>query len=203
MKHKLQKFKLRFISILTFTAVTLVTSFPAMAEIDFSGAYTGLLFSSSNAKFSDTGGSEEYSSGHIKGKLGWILNDIMSVEGKLGMITKNPDGDEVKDVVSYGVYLRAGKDFGQYKLYGLIGATGIQYRTTDKNTESGGSYGLGLEIFGTKDIAVSFEYLMMLDKTIDGTDVMFDSLGLGFTYYFTEDKSYFNKNRNKIRSIRY
>ena len=74
---------------------------------------------------------------------------------------------------------------------------------TDSQSEAGGSLGVGLEIFGSKDLAITFEFLRLIDKSINGADVTFDIVGVGFTYYFTEDKSYFNKNRDKIRSIRY
>ena len=108
-------------------------------------------------------------------------------------------------IATYGAYLRLGKDYGQYKPYGLIGFSGIYaYEdNVDNVSETSGSYGAGLEIFGSKDLAITFEYLRMIDKSVDGGDSTFDAFGAGFTYYFTEDKSYFNKNRNKIRSIRY
>jgi hypothetical protein len=87
----------------------------------------------------------------------------------------------------------------------LLGYSGFSASQNhgDNVTESDASYGLGLEIFGSKNIAVTFEYLNMLDKTVDGDDDTFDAIGVGFTYYFIEEKSLFNRNRNKIDSIRY
>ncbi len=179
-----------------------VSSLPASAEFDFSGLYTGLQYSSSEYESKNNGSSEDVSSGHLKVKLGKYINDIFSAEGQFGLTT-NLNGDQ--GTFTYGGYLRANQTYGQYKPYGLIGFTGYYSysENVDKESEAGASVGVGLEIFGTKDIAINFEYLLMVDKTINGADVTFDTVGIGFTYYFSEDTSYFNKNRNKIRSIRY
>ena len=175
----------------------------ARAEIDLTGVYTGMHFSSSDYTLkADNGAELSESWGHIKAKLGKSLNDWFSVEGQFGLTTNSTAGH---GVFTYGAYLRIGKDLGQYKPYGLIGVSGFHLYEDglDDQTEAGGSLGVGIEIFGTKDMTVTFEYLRLMDIAVDGGDLTFDTLGLGFTYYFTEDKSYFNKNRNKIRSIRY
>jgi len=177
-------------------------STPAVAEIDLTGLYSGLQYSSSEFKSVIGNSKESVETGHIKAKLGKSINDILAVEGQFGLATNSNDK---LGTLTYGAYLRAGKDFGQYKPYGLLGFSGYySYADNeDSDSELGGSLGVGLEIFGSKDIALTFEYLRLMDKTIDGADVTFDTIGIGFTYYFTDDTSYFNKNRNKIRSIRY
>ena len=108
-------------------------------------------------------------------------------------------------IITYGGYGRVDKDFDGYKIYGLLGFGGIYAYQDDVDdvTESSFSYGAGIEIFGSKSVAITLEYLSVLDKSVDGGDTTFSTFGAGFTYYFIEDKSYFNKNRNKIRSIRY
>jgi hypothetical protein len=178
-------------------------SFPASAELDLTGLYSGFQYSESEQKFDpDSGSSVKDNRGHLKVKLGKILNDNFSIEGQLGLIT---DSDEKRGIATSGVYLRAGKDFGQYKLYGLLGYSGVHFYHDqfEDDSDSSGSYGVGLEIFGNKHIAVTLEYLRMLDKSLDDGDLTFDTMGIGFTYYFIDDTSYFNKNRNKIDSIRY
>lgn len=183
--------------------MALCISYPAYAELDLTGLYSGLQYSDSTDEFKpDSGSSVKENRGHVKVKVGKLMNDIVAVEGQLGLTTNSTSS---QGILTYGVYLRADKDYGQYKLYGLLGASGIYaYEdNVDSVSESSGSYGVGVEIFGSKNIAVTFEYLTLLDKSIDGGDLTFDTLGVGFTYYFTEDKSYFNKNRNKIDSIRY
>lgn len=174
----------------------------AIAEFDFSGLYSGLQYSSSEFKATSSSSKQSVSNGHVKTKLGYIINDTFSFEGQFGLTTNTNDK---QGTFTYGGYLRAGKDYGQYKPYGLIGFSGYHSYAdnSDDASEAGGSLGLGLEIFGSKDLAITFEYLRLIDKTIEGADVTFDTFGLGFTYYFTEDKSYFNKNSNKVRSIRY
>ena len=180
-----------------------LASFPAFAELDLTGIYSGLMFSDSKDEFEATfGGTTKENRGHIKAKVGKILNENFTIEGQFGMTTNSGSS---QGIATYGAYLRGGKDFGQYKLYGLLGFSGVhayQDNVSDV-TESSGSYGAGLEIFGNKHIAISLEYIRMIDTSVDGGDFTFDTIGAGFTYYFIEDKSYFNKNRNKIRSIRY
>jgi len=178
-------------------------SLPVAAEIDLTGLYAGVQFSSSKDQFvPDNGSKVNNNKGHMKAKLGKAINDLVSVEGQLGMTTNSGAS---QGIATYGAYLRVGKDFGQYKPYGLIGFSGIYaYQdNVDNVSETSGSYGAGLEIFGSKDLAITLEYIRMIDKSVDGGDLTFDTFGAGFTFYFTEDKSYFNKNRNKIRSIRY
>jgi len=178
-------------------------SLPVSAEIDMTGLYAGVQFSTSKDQFlPDTGPTVNNNKGHLKAKLGTAINDLVSVEGQFGMTTNS---GATQGIATYGAYLRVGKDYGQYKPYGLIGFSGIYaYQdNADNVSEASGSYGAGLEIFGSKDLAITFEYIRMIDKSIDGGDLTFDTFGAGFTFYFTEDKSYFNKNRNKIRSIRY
>jgi len=182
--------------------ITLTTYNMASAEIDLTGMYTGLIFSNSSYDLKTNSGKTSESWGHIKGKLGTSLNEWIDVEGQLGLTTNT---DTKQGVFSYGAYLRIGQDLGQYKPYGLVGFSGYHLHEDGygSETESGFSYGAGIEIFGSKDLTVTFEYLRLIDKSVDGGDLTFDTLGIGFTYYFTEDTSYFNKNRNKIRSIRY
>jgi opacity protein-like surface antigen len=203
MKLKFAYPHIRSFPLIVLPIVLLVTSFSAQAEIDLSGTYTGVQFADNTDRFVDSSGiATEYNHGHIKAKYGWILNDSLSFEGHLG-ITSN--SDERAGILTYGAYIRPNIDFGKFKLYGLLGLGGT-YNYDDKlkdHSESGGSYGVGVEIFGSKDLAITLEYVSILDKSVNGGDLTFDTLGIGFTYYFTEDKSYFNKNRNKIKSIRY
>lgn len=191
-----------FIYLVVCLAATGISS-PVSAEIGHTGLYSGLIFSDSTEKYKEDGFDDvKENRGHIKAKLGKMLNQHISIEGQFGMTTNS---DDKKGIATYGAYLRAEKDFGQYKLYGLLGASGIHayFDGFDDVTESSGSYGVGMEIFGNKHIAVTFEYINMVDKSVGDGDLTFDTLGIGFSYYFIEDKSYFNKNRNKIRSIRY
>ena len=178
------------LSSLLLTALLWAFSLSARAELEFAGTYTGFQFSDSRDIFDpDVGDQVKENRGHIKGKYGWILNDLWSVETQLGITTNSGSN---RGILTVGAYGRVGKDFGQYKPYGLIGVSGIYAYDdeVDDVTESGGSLGAGLEIFGSKNVAVTFEYVRMLDKSVDDGDLTFDTFGIGLTYYFIEDKSY-------------
>ena len=182
----------------------------AQAEIEWTGWYSGLYYSSSRDEFEpDVGVSNNETRGHLKIKLGKYLNKYISLEGQLGGTTNS---DVNSGISTHGAYFRVNQSFGKYTLYGLLGLGGIySYDDELENiSEFGGSYGIGLEIFGSKDLSVTFEYLTILDKSVNGDnptfgsgDLKFDTIGIGFTYYFNDEKSAFIKNRNKIRSIRY
>ena len=175
----------------------------AQAELELTGWYTGFMYSDSSEELDlNGGGTRSLNKGHLKVKAGKTLREYLSVEGHLGMTTNT--GDK-RGRFTYGLYLRADKDFGRYRLYGLLGASGFyDYHDVEEDvSESGASWGAGVEIFGSKNVALSLEYLRMIDKSVDEGDYLYDSLGVGFSYYFTDDTSYFSRNRNKIKSIRY
>lgn len=201
-KTRISLLKYPFFYTLFLVAVAIVYN-PVSADIKWTGLYTGLQFSDSTDEFKDAAGKEKENRGHIKGKLGKYLVKWLAVEVQFGMTTNS---NSSRGIATYGAYLRPDLDLGQYKLYGLFGFSGIHaYEDNNEDvSETDLSYGLGLEIFGSKDLAVTFEYIKLIDdKSVNGGDLTFDTLGIGFTYYFTKDRSYFNKNRNRIRSIRY
>ncbi len=200
-------------SILKFSLIRLLSigllfySLPAVAELDLTGWYTGAMYSDlkTTSEDSDFGTSEKDSSGHMKAKVGKQVSQYISFEGQLGATT-NTDRDHGS--FTLGVLLRGSTDLGQYKPYGLLGFTSIySYAEIDGNdyssSDSSVSYGVGLEIFGNKDLAISLEYLMMYEDSTDSIDVTTESIGIGFTYYFSTETSQFEKNRSKIKSIRY
>ena len=176
---------------------------PARAELELTGWYGGFMYSDSSEELKlDSGSTRSVNKGHLKLKAGKKLNENFSVEGQLGMTTNT--GDK-RGRFTYGLYLRPEKDFGRYRVYGLLGASGFHdYHDVQPDVdESGASIGLGVEVFGSKAVALSVEYLRMIDKSVDEGDYVYDSIGIGFSYYFTDDTSYFSRNRNKIKSIRY
>ena len=192
--------------VIAFIALSIAVPNSAFAELELSGTYAGFLYSTSDYSLDADVASNDRTEnwGHLKVKYGRMLNDVYSVEGQLGIID-NTNADH--GVATYGVYLRVGKDMGQYKPYAMLGYSGFYLYSdnvdTKNQSELGFSYGVGLEIFGSKDLTVTFEYLSVLNMSADAGDLSFTTLGLGFTYYYSEDKSYFNKNSKKIRSIRY
>ncbi len=183
-------------------SLSLFTPNLALAEIGYTGGYTGMQFSNSNYKLKyNSGDKDEGSWGHVKANLGLLLNENFSLEGQFGLTTNSDSND---GIVTAGAYLKIGSDFGAYRPYGLIGFStmGVYQDGQDNITESGGSLGLGIDIFGSKNLAITIEYLRLIDKSVDNGDLTFDIVGLGFTYYFTGDLSRFNKNRDKLLSPR-
>ncbi len=181
----------------------LFTLHTAEAELELTGWYYGFMFSDSSEKLDlNGGGTRSVSKGHLKMKMGKSFNDYLSVEGQLGMTTNT---GVKRGRFTYGLYLRPYMDFSSYRLYGLLGASGFYdyHDVREDVSESGFSWGLGIEVFGSKNAALSLEYLHMIDKSISAGDYTYDSLGLGFSYYFMDDTSYFSRNRNRIKSIRY
>ena len=178
---------------------------PAAAELELTGKYYGIQFTNGDYELDiDNPVATDFkeSWNFIDAKYGSQLNDLVSVEGRLG-VSNNLGKDH--GIVTLGGYLRIGKNLGRYRPYGLIGGSGIfiYEEGLDDYDESSFSYGAGIEIFGSPNVALTFEWLRGIDKSVDDGDLTFDSVGFGFNYYFSEESSIFNKNRNKIRSIRY
>lgn len=171
------------------------------AELKQTGHYWGLMYSDLNLDVEDkedSADSTESSGGNVKGKYGYMLSDIVSFEAHVGFT----DTEELPEMWTYGGYMRANWTLDGYQVYGLLGASGVRIDDFDYS-ESGGSYGVGLEIFGSKTVAISIEYLTLYKESYEVSDITVETLGLGFTYYFVDDTSQFNKNRNRIKSIRY
>ncbi len=175
----------------------------AFAEVNLTGTYTGLQFAEAEYDLNtDAGNRLSDSWGYIKAKYGKQINEYFALEGQLGLVTKT---DSDQGVVTYGGYARFSKDFGRYKPYALLGFAGMELydKIEDNQSETGFSYGAGIELFGSKDLTLSIEYVSLLNQSTDTGELTYKSLGIGFTYYFSEDTSQFNKNTNKVRSIRY
>ncbi len=117
---------------------------------------------------------------YAKGKYGITLNEIVSIEGQLGLITRIKSD---YGIVTNGGYLKAGKDFDKYNPYTLLGYGGLYLydEVTDDQPESGLSNGVGIKFFGGKYFTFTLEYLHRFDKAVDNRNLIFDTLGLSFT----------------------
>jgi hypothetical protein len=189
--------KFSMLTLLVAFAITVPT--PALAELELTGRYLGFQFG--NLKVNSGDGSE-YSSGNIKGIFGGAITDYLALEGHLGV-----DTDSGSDAASfnYGLYLKLGKKFGHYKPYLLLGASGSYlYSDTygDESRNGDPSWGVGVELFGTKDLAITFEYLNIVDKEIDGLDYTMELFSIGFTYYFTKSGDRADAGRYQFKSSR-
>ncbi len=175
-----------------------------LAEPRLTGIYAGGYYSNSDQSL-DVPGAATFnrSRGHLKLKMGMALNEYVDLEGQLGA-TSDAGSDE--GIITYGAYARFYKDFEEraYRAYGLVGFSG----TEDMNSitdlsDSGLSYGFGFEIFGSKNLSIGIEMIRLYDTSFKGGELSSDVVGLGVTYYFMEEGSVFDRNRDKIDSIRY
>jgi hypothetical protein len=177
---------------------------PVIAELEMTGYYYGVNFASGSFDKDFSGGTTDISEswGLLQGKFGKTINDTLSIEAQLGVSTNL---SKAHGVSFLSTFLKVGRSFEDYTLYGLLGGTASRMYEDGYDTQhySGFSYGAGIELFGSKAVSISLEIQRLLHITDNGADVNFDVSSLGFTYYFLADKSKFNKNRNAIRSIRY
>ena len=170
-------------------------------QFEYTGNYYGMQYSSSTSVLETASGNISKGRGHFKGKLGHQLTDLLSVEGQAGFTTTS----DFKDgLLTYGAYLKAEKKYSKYKLYGIAGLGGIYnyLDNEDSVSEAGFSYGIGFSLFATKTRSIDFEYVKVVDSDIEGDDFSFETFGIGYTYFFYEDKSSFNKNTRRINRIR-
>ncbi|MFT5504028.1 MAG: hypothetical protein ACI845_002452 [Gammaproteobacteria bacterium] len=181
----------------------LIISNQALAErAKPTGIYYGLHYAHSLDQITANGSTEKTARGYMKLKVGKYLNDKISVEGHGGYVTSST---AEAGIFSIGAMARAEKRFEKYRIYGLLGAS-VLYAynrdTTDAN-ESSISWGAGIEIFGDPFTAITLEYISMINTELDdGSDFTFDTLGIGFTYYFSSNQSRFNKSGSRVGLIR-
>lgn len=173
----------------------------ANAEYDLTGMYYGVQYSAATSKYELSTGDVNTNYGHLKLKVGKVIKDDYFVEGHVGTVTtSNLDSG----VLTYGAYLRANKDIEEYKLYGVLGLGGIlNYESeNDDNYSSNASWGFGVEVKANKNMSLTFEYLTVVNSSLNDNPYKFETLGFGYTYYFHEEKSFFKKNRKSIKNIR-
>jgi hypothetical protein len=193
--------RLAILTLLVAIAITVPT--PVLAELDLTGRYLGFQFGNMRVNVKGDSGNDnaETSTGNIKGVYGGAITDYLALEGQFGV---NTDLDSDEAAVNYGLYFKLGKKMGQYKPYLLLGGSGYYLYSDDFDDETfhDVSWGAGVELFGTDDLAITFEYLRLLDKEIHGSDTKIDSFSIGFTYYFTESGDRADPGRYQFKSSR-
>lgn len=172
----------------------------AQAEITYKGTYWGGQFGSQSAiaETPTVYSSTDRSYGMVK--YGWLLNDRWSAEVQMALSSGSPSD---KGFFNYAAYAKPYWDKGPYRLYGLAGLGGFQLATNSgsKPAVNSFSYGAGLELFGSKQLAVTMEWARIAEGEDASVDYTTDKYSFGLTYYFLADDS-FTKNRRSIRSIR-
>jgi hypothetical protein len=192
----------KFAVLTLLVAFTITVPTQVLAELELTGRYLGFQFGNMKVDVNgDDGDDFETSTGNIKGIFGGAFTDYLALEGQLG-VNINSGSDE--GAFNYGLYLKLGKKLGQYKPYLLLGASGyyLYSDTYEDEMLTDASWGAGLELFGTKDLSITFEYLNLINTEVDGLDYKIEIVGIGFTYYFTESGTRADAGRYQFKSSR-
>lgn len=119
---------------------------------------------------------------------GKVIDKNFSVEGRFGM-TENKnlyryiEGDIDVFETFFSIYFRATAAQADHSFYGLLGYTRSRFEVkgliSNVETDSGLSYGLGMDLFGNRDTAVSIKLIRLLKKT----EWHEDNFTIGLTHY--------------------
>ena len=124
----------------------------------------------------------------VNGTLGQRFNDNIKGEMRFGV---GIDGDEIEEIDIdlnnyFGVYIKAGPALGeQFFPYVILGYTQAKleasaFGTEISETESGGSFGFGVDFSINAYTAINLEYLNYLD----GDDWALDGFSFGVSQSF-------------------
>lgn len=144
-------------------------------------------------------------------KIGYDINKFIGLEAHAGATTTkryivvDQQGQEIGDYKKRGrhvaLYGRANWHFTNITLYGLLGVdyyriiedVNIPGSFSDKSSigKTGLSYGVGVDLFGNSQTALSLNYMQLINKDFygDGDKTKVDAIHLGITYYFTLQKT--------------
>jgi len=194
-------FFLSFISLLIST-VSLADQLPET----FNGVYLGANVSRHHFE-------NRFTDDYLVGgnfRAGYDFNRFIALEGQIGATTAksyilvNDLGQNIGDYrlqgVHSGVYARANWRLVNVTLYALAGVGYYKANETISNTgyvdgttktdATGFSYGVGVDLFGGLQTALSLNWLQLINKDIGGGEKMrVDALYFGITYYFKPQKT--------------
>ena len=209
MKIKIMSVRKSSLLNLIMLVIIILSCNTAYAEKELTGSYMGILFSNTSENFDpDTGSAITEKTGHIKFKLGTQLNEWATVEAQGGFTT---DSDEKQGLATLGGYLRYDHKLDGISIFGLLGlgVVASYHDDLDNVNESGLSWGLGIEVYGSKDLSLTLEYISLIDISVEDDDpefgpgdLIFEMIGIGLTYHFSEETSPFVKNQNGFKTIR-
>lgn len=174
----------------------LIPMFPSLALAESSPMYIGVNFATFDSKYSDV----ELDGGIIN--LGFDLNNYFAFELSGGASeTTNDEATGAKSKVDYvaSAFLRFNLRFNRVTVYALGGYSQVKSTSslgsiTVEDTSSGGSYGYGIDFYGTRDLALSFRRVEFVDiEETSGNTTTKTHVGatmVGITYYFDKPKIY-------------
>lgn len=167
---------------------------PSLVMAESSPMYIGVNFASFDSKYSDT----EFDGGMLN--LGFDLNNYVAFElaGGASESTDDP-ATSTSSKVDYAAsaFLRFNLRFDRVTVYVLGGYSQVESSTKTTTTstsfkDSGGSYGYGIDFYGTRDLALSVRRVELIDtesQSASGTTkTHIGATILGITYYFDKPK---------------
>ncbi len=183
--------------------LVLFTSTSFAEGSSFRGMYFGGSFSSHKIK--DLG--KRLYGADIK--VGYDLTNFLAIEGQFGgTITEyfilvdelGPYADDDLRVERAGIYARANWRLTNITLFGLVGygyynvIDDIAYYDGSNETintdESGLSYGLGIELFGSGRTALSVSWMQLIKEKVEyDFELNSQAVFLGITHYFNPQKT--------------
>lgn len=140
--------------------------------------YFGLV--GSDAQFDPRrGASEDLGNGNVK--LGYLVNQYVGVELHLGAAVSTDQATTDNAKLGYvAPLLRGTLPFRRVNLYGLLGLASVRGEFTGNYDDhySDVAFGAGLELFGSRSTALTFEYMRY------GIDDSYETMGIGLIHYF-------------------
>ncbi|MFQ3787531.1 porin family protein [Halomonas sp. A29] len=174
-------------------AVALLSSTTVLADVKAGSTYAGGQFSWLN--YDESGISTDLEPTAAIGRFGHFIVDHFAIEARAGTGISDDTitiaGIDIEGELDhmfgvYGVgYLPLGAS--PVSLYGLVGFTRAKatlsapaFGISESDSDSGFSYGVGIQGHFTPHLSVNLEYTSYLDKS----DYELTSLGLGLNYHF-------------------
>ena len=148
------------------------------APLEQGTPYAGLNYSLLSF---DVGEGAEIEPTALVGKAGFFLVDQIAVEGRLGLGATDDAGVEIDRMT--GVYLSGHLPLGeQASLYALVGHSNVKVSDGGAGSESqsGFSYGFGVDLYPSEEFGVNLEYTQYLDET----EVDLSAVSLGVKLHF-------------------
>ncbi|MDQ7074262.1 MAG: porin family protein [Gammaproteobacteria bacterium] len=155
-----------------------------VAEVPRSPSYIGFNVGSSELAGTTLG---TVAMSNLNLRLGYHFADYLAVEGHVGWGSDNT-GVLLKSPNSRyaSLFLRLDLPYDRVNLYLLAGGSYFEsdVATTTaikKGNETSPAYGVGIELFGNRDTALTLEISRYLQNTVEDR---YDSIGVGFVTHF-------------------
>lgn len=174
----------------------LVFSLPTVVMAESSPMYLGINAATFDATTAGT--QTDYDGGMLN--LGFDLNNYFAFE-VAGGTTKSTDDPvtSTSSSINYtaSAFIRFNVRFNRVTVYALGGYSQVESNSktgaiSSTTTDKGGSYGYGIDFYGTPDLALSVRRVEFVEtETGTGSNKVKHNIGatmLGITYYFDKPK---------------